>query len=67
LDAARLRALPGVVSVSVEAGRAQVTTARPEAAVRELLDADPDLTDLRVEAAGLEEAVMAITTEEVAA
>jgi ABC-2 type transport system ATP-binding protein len=63
----RLRTMPGVISVSIDAGRARLTTAQPENTVRALLDADPHLTELRVEAASLEEAVMSLTTEEIAA
>lgn len=49
-----------------------IGTARPEPVVRRLLDADPDLDDLRVEGAGLEAALAHLTgepaeTEEVAA
>src|SRR5690606_13750218 len=62
LDADRLHALPGVVTVWHLTGRAHLTTTAPEAAVRAMLDADPGLHDLRVEAASLEEAVMALTT-----
>lgn len=61
LDEPHLHKLPGVVDVTVDAGRARLTSTAPEAAVRTLLDADPYLTDLRVEAASLEEAVVSIT------
>ena len=39
-----------------------MTSTEAEAAVRLLLDADPHLSDLRVEAASLEEAVVTITS-----
>lgn len=38
----------------------RITTRQPEAVVRDLLVADPSATDLRVEGASLEEAVMAV-------
>lgn len=63
LDQPRLRALPGVLDVATEAGRARLTSTEPEAAVRALLDADPNLSDLRVEAASLEEAVVSLTSD----
>lgn len=70
LTVGELQALPGVVDVTRTAGRAQVTSTSPETTVRDLLDADPSLSELRVEGARLEEAVMALTTpqhQEVAA
>jgi ABC-2 type transport system ATP-binding protein len=54
LDTAYLRSLPGVISVTHDAGRVHLATSQAEAAVRELLNADSDLRDLRVEAASLE-------------
>jgi ABC-2 type transport system ATP-binding protein len=62
LDGTALRSLPGVISVAVDGGRTRVTSTRAEAAVRALLDADPHLSDLRVEAASLEEAVLSVTS-----
>jgi ABC-2 type transport system ATP-binding protein len=70
LDTEFLRALPGVTSVTFDAGRVQLATAQPEAAVRAMLNADADLDDLRVQAASLEDAVASMTAvqnEEVAA
>ena len=69
LDAATLHTLPGVISVRGDGERVRLITTQAEAAVRALLDADPALHDLRVEAASLEQAVMSITSadEEVAA
>ncbi|HEX7307277.1 ABC transporter ATP-binding protein [Lentzea sp.] len=57
LGRARLEALPGVVSVRFEGEHVHLGTRTPEALLRVLLAEDPGLTDLRVESAGLEEAV----------
>lgn len=62
LDDRFLRSLPGVIGLTRDAGRVRVTTSRPESAVHALLDADPALSDLRVEGASLEEAVVALTS-----
>ena len=65
-----IEGVPGVLRVSVSAadaatgpGRPEVAvvTTAPEAVVRRILLDDPDATDLRVEAASLEQAVMAAT------
>ncbi|HEX3792130.1 MAG TPA: ABC transporter ATP-binding protein [Pseudonocardiaceae bacterium] len=65
----RLAALPGVVSTSVDGELVRLRTRTPEALLRVLLAEDPDLADLRVETAGLAEAVLGLTepTERVAA
>jgi ABC-2 type transport system ATP-binding protein len=60
LDDARLLALPGVLSMSRESSLVRLRTRTPEAALRVLLAEDPTLRDLRVEHAGLEEAVVSI-------
>jgi ABC-2 type transport system ATP-binding protein len=60
LDDARLLALPGVLSMSREQSLVRLRTRTPEAALRVLLAEDPTLSDLRVEHAGLEEAVVSI-------
>ncbi len=70
LDGDALRALPGIVDITYEAGRLRATSRQAEATVRALLDADPTVSDLRVEGASLEEAVVSLTAnayEEVAA
>jgi ABC-2 type transport system ATP-binding protein len=64
LDDATLWALPGVADVTSDAGRAHLTSTAPETTVRHLLDADPALSGLRVEGARLEQAVMALTTQQ---
>ena len=63
LPVTALQALPGVVSAAIADGRARITSSRPEDAVRALLDADADLTDLRVEAASLEDAVIDLISD----
>lgn len=57
----RLRALPGVVDVTLDGDRVRIATRSPEALLRVLLDEDPRLSELRVEGAGLEEAVVHLT------
>jgi ABC-2 type transport system ATP-binding protein len=59
-----LRALPDVLDVTVADGRMRAATARAEATVQALLAADPTLSDLRVEGATLEQAIVALTTQE---
>lgn len=58
-----LRALPGVLDVAVVDGRMSAASATTEATVHALLAADPTLSDLRVEGATLEQAIVAITTQ----
>jgi len=60
LDDVRLRALPGVLSLSRGDGLVRLRTSAPEALLRVLLVEDPTLSDLRVEHAGLEEAVISL-------
>jgi ABC-2 type transport system ATP-binding protein len=59
-----LRALPDVLDVTVANGRMRAASARAEATVQALLAADPTLSDLRVEGATLEQAIVAMTTQE---
>jgi ABC-2 type transport system ATP-binding protein len=56
-----LRTLPGVLSVTTDGDRVQVATAAPEDVLRRWLVLDEQLTDLRVEGAGLERALLALT------
>ena len=58
-----VRSVPGVVRSETRGQHLEVLTSRPEALVRELLDRDPDLRDLTVVGAGLEEAFLALTRE----
>ncbi|OJY53037.1 ABC transporter ATP-binding protein [Pseudonocardia sp. 73-21] len=65
LDDAALRALPAVLSVQRDDGgdgnRVRVTSNAPETVLRTWLADDPALADLRVEGAGLEQALIALT------
>jgi ABC-2 type transport system ATP-binding protein len=56
-----LEAMPGVLSVTQDHDLIKIQTRSPEDLLRVLLDRDPALSDLRVEDAGLEEAVVALT------
>ncbi|WNB84634.1 ABC transporter ATP-binding protein [Cellulomonas sp. ATA003] len=59
-----LGSLPGVLDVAVVDGRMRAISGRAEATVRALLAADPAVTDLRVEGATLEQAIVAMTTQQ---
>ena len=61
LDQDDLRRLPGVLSVKEEHELMKIQTRSPEDLLRVLLDRDRELSQLRVEDAGLEEAVVALT------
>lgn len=61
--AERIRALPGVSAVTRAGERLEVAAAHPEPVVFELLKLDPDLHDLEVTGARLEEAFVALTEE----
>jgi ABC-2 type transport system ATP-binding protein len=71
LDDVALRALPGVAAVHRDGERVRIGTAEPERVLRHWLALDDDLTDLRVEGAGLDDALLSLTggtrTEGVAA
>jgi ABC-2 type transport system ATP-binding protein len=67
LDDAALQALPGVAHVHREGGRVRVGTAEPERVLRRWLALDEGLTDLRVEGAGLDDALLALTGDSVPA
>jgi ABC-2 type transport system ATP-binding protein len=56
-----LSRLPGVVTARRDGAQAELTTARAEGVVAELLRRDPDLSGLEVLGAGLEEAFLALT------
>jgi len=64
LDDVALRALPGVLSVTRDGTRVRVATVEPERVLRDWLARDHELTDLRVEGAGLEQALFALTGED---
>ncbi len=61
---ATLRALPDVLDVSRDGPRVRVATTEPERVLRAWLALDVHLADLRVEGAGLERALLALTGEE---
>ena len=61
---AGLAALPGVTSVQIRAGRAELACADSDAAVRALLAAHPFAADIEITALGLEEAFLALTADE---
>jgi ABC-2 type transport system ATP-binding protein len=63
LGDARLRAIAGE-AVTRDGAHVRIATAAAERVVRALLAADPDLSDLRVEGAGLEEALLALVDGE---
>lgn len=62
LDLDGLRGLPGVASARRDGEHVRLSTRVPEDLLRILLAEDPGLSDLRVEGAGLEDAVVALTT-----
>jgi ABC-2 type transport system ATP-binding protein len=65
LDRDELAGLPGAVSVELAGDHAHIATRAPEELLRVLLAADPDLSDLRVEGARLEDAVAGLTDHDV--
>ncbi|MGW3041112.1 ABC transporter ATP-binding protein [Kitasatospora sp. NPDC001159] len=67
LGRGELGRLPGVLSVTPEQDLVKIQTRSPEDLLRVLLDRDPELSQLRVQDAGLEEAVLALTDHEVVA
>ena len=56
-------ALPGVVRVEVNGRRLEILTAQPEDLLRTLLAWDPDLRDLHVTGAGLEDAFLTLVRD----
>ncbi|MFB7909123.1 ABC transporter ATP-binding protein [Kitasatospora sp. NPDC056076] len=61
LDQEQLERLPGVLRVGREHALVTIQTRSPEDLLRVLLDLDPELSELRVQDAGLAEAVVALT------
>ena len=55
-----IAALPGVVRVAASGQHLEILTARPEDVLRTLLALDPDLRDLQVTGAGLEDAFLTL-------
>lgn len=64
---AGLADLPGVTGVQLRGGRAELACADSDTAIRALLVAHPDASDIEITALGLEEAFLALTAEEAAA
>ncbi|HET6707230.1 ABC transporter ATP-binding protein [Amycolatopsis sp.] len=64
---AGLATLRGVTSVQLRGSRAELACADSDAAIRALLAAHPDVSDIEITALGLEEAFLALTAEEAAA
>jgi ABC-2 type transport system ATP-binding protein len=67
LDDVALGALTGVRTVRRDGDRVQVGTTEPEQVLREWLALDRTLSELRVEGAGLEQALVSLTGERVPA
>jgi ABC-2 type transport system ATP-binding protein len=61
LDDAALHALPGVAALHRDGERVRIGTAEPERVLRHWLALDDGLADLRVEGAGLDDALLALT------
>jgi ABC-2 type transport system ATP-binding protein len=64
VDVDVLRRLPGVLSAQRDGERVRLTSAEPERVLRAWLPLDDALTDLRVEGAGLEQALFALTADD---
>jgi ABC-2 type transport system ATP-binding protein len=64
---AGLASLPGVTSAQLRGGRAELACADSDAAIRALLAAHTEASDIEITALGLEEAFLALTAEEAAA
>lgn len=65
LDPAEIRGWPGVLAVSRDRERLQITAGDAEAIVRRLLDADESVRDLEIDRAGLAEVFLELTKEKV--
>lgn len=63
LTADHLQAMPGVVAVVSVGNLTEVTTERPEATLREMLALDQSLSALEVESPALEDAFLALTSQ----
>ncbi|MFI5589320.1 ABC transporter ATP-binding protein [Amycolatopsis sp. NPDC051758] len=61
---ADLARLPGVTTVQLRAGRAELACADSDAAIRALLAEYPQAADIEITALGLEEAFLALTADE---
>ena len=63
VDAGQIAALPGVARVEMSGQHLEILTSRPEELLRTLLDLDPDLRDLQVSGAGLEDAFLTLVRD----
>jgi ABC-2 type transport system ATP-binding protein len=59
-----MRGWPGVLQVGEKAGRRQIVTQEAEVVLRQLLDADAGVRDIEVRAAGLGDALAALTSDD---
>ena len=64
LGPAEIETLPGVCSASYDRAVLEILCSDAEDLLRTLLDRDPDLRDLEVSGAGIEEAFMSLTRDE---
>ena len=63
VDAGEVAALPGVARVEMSGQHLEILTSRPEELLRTLLDLDPELRDLHVSGAGLEDAFLTLVRD----
>jgi ABC-2 type transport system ATP-binding protein len=63
LNADHLQAMPGVIAVLSVGSLTEITTERPEVTLREMLALDQSLSALEVESPALEDAFLALTSE----
>ncbi len=63
LDAAKIRTLGGVTRITADGGRLDIVAERPENVLFEILKLDPELHDLEVTGARLEDAFLALTQD----
>lgn len=63
LTADHLQAMPGVVAVVSVSGFTEITSEQPEATLREMLALDQSLSALEVESPALEDAFLALTSQ----
>jgi ABC-2 type transport system ATP-binding protein len=64
LDDGRIVNLPGVTRIERSGGRVDIVAAEPEAALRRMFELDPDLSELEVTGARLEEAFLSLTQDQ---
>lgn len=63
LDLEMISRLPGVVDATMDGQQVEIFTANPEKLLRRLFELDPDLSDLEVTSAGLEEAFLTLVRD----